>query len=144
MTNKLRYFIGNWKMFGDFTSIKIIRKIHLHFAKFKKLSKKSKIIICVPDTLIYFFSRKLKSKIVSLGAQNCHQYNNSGPFTGSVSASMVRKAGAKYIILGHSEKRIEGDTNSIIRKKIEVALSEKLNVIFCIGESLIEKRKNKP
>ena len=143
MTNKFKYFIGNWKMFGDFSSLKSIYQINRFCIKFKKHSKKIKIILCVPSTLIYFFSRKIKSKFISLGGQNCHHYKNYGPFTGSVSASMLYKVGAKYVILGHSENRIEGDSNYLIKKKIDSALNQKLNVIFCIGEKFKEKIKGK-
>ena len=143
MTNKLKYFIGNWKMFGDFSSLKIIYQIHRFCGSFKKCLKKNKIILCVPATLIYYFNTKLKSKFISVGAQNCHFHKTYGPFTGSVSASMLKNAGAKYVILGHSENRTEGDTNRLIKKKIESALNQKLNIIFCIGETFEEKRDGK-
>ena len=105
--------------------------------------KKKKIILCVPSTLIHFFNKKLKSKFISLGVQNCHYHQGYGPFTGSVNASMLKKAGAKYIILGHSENRAEGETNYLIKKKIISALKQKLNIIYCIGETLKEKNKGK-
>ena len=142
MTNKLRYFIGNWKMFGDFGSFKIIHKIN-QFSHESKNQFKKKIILCVPNTLIHFFKKKLKSKFISLGVQNCHYHQGYGPFTGSVNASMLKKAGAEFIILGHSENRLEGETNQLIKKKIESALNEKLNIIFCIGETLKEKKRGK-
>ena len=97
MTNKLKYFIGNWKMFGDLSSLKIIYQIHSFCARFKRRGKKNKIILCVPNTLIYFFTTKLKSKFISIGAQNCHHHKTYGPFTGSVRASMLKKIGTKYI-----------------------------------------------
>ena len=143
MTNKLKYFVGNWKMFGDFSSLKIIYRIHKFYTKFRKFNRKNKIILCVPNTLIFFFTKKLKSKFISIGAQNCHHDQTDGSFTGSVNASMLKKAGAKYIILGHSENRSEGDTKQLIKKKINSALNQKLQVIFCIGETLKEKRKKK-
>jgi triosephosphate isomerase len=141
MTNKLKYFIGNWKMFGDFSNFKIIQRIDKFANKTKKLFKKNKIILCVPNTLIFNFNSKLKSRSISLGAQNCHQHNSYGPFTGSVSAKMLKNAGAKYIILGHSENRAEGETPNLIKKKIISSLNEKLNVIFCIGETSHEKKR---
>ena len=130
-------------MFGDFSSLKIIYQIHRFCAKFKKSGIKNKIVLCVPNTLIYFFTTRLKSKFISIGAQNCHYHQTYGPFTGSVSASMLKKNGAKYIILGHSENRSKGDTNLLIKKKIESALSQKLNIIFCIGETYKEKKAGK-
>jgi len=143
MTNKLKYFIGNWKMFGDFGSFRIINKINQFSYKSKNLLKNKKIILCVPNTLIYPFKNKLKSKFISLGVQNCHYHQGNGPFTGSINASMLKKAGAEYIILGHSENRSEGETNQLIKKKIISALNQKLNIIYCIGETLKEKNKGK-
>ena len=143
MTNKLKYFIGNWKMFGDFGSFKIVSNINQYSYRSKKFLKKKKIVLCVPNTLIHFFSKKLKSKFISLGVQNCHYHQSSGPFTGSVNASMLKRAGAEYIILGHSENRSEGETNQLIKKKIISALNQKLNIIFCIGETLEEKKKGR-
>ena len=142
MTNKLKYFIGNWKMFGDFGSFKIINKINLYTSKTTKHNKK-KIVLCVPNTLIHFYKKKLRVKRIFLGAQNCHYHENYGAFTGSVSASMLKSMGAEYIILGHSENRIEGDTNLAIKKKIRSSLNRKLNVIFCIGETYKEKKMGK-
>jgi len=142
MTNNLKYFIGNWKMFGDFGSFKIIHKINQYIYKNKKFNK-SKIVLCVPNTLLDFFNKKLKSQLVSLGAQNCHQQEGYGAFTGSVSALMLKKMGAKYIILGHSENRSEGESYEIIKRKITSALKQKLNVIFCIGENYKEKKNGK-
>jgi len=142
MTNKLRFFIGNWKMFGDFGSFKIINKINQFSYKSKGKFKK-KIILCVPNTLIHFFKKKLKSKFISLGAQNCHHHQGYGPFTGFVNASMLKKAGAEFIILGHSENRQEGETNQLIKKKIKSALNNKLSIIFCIGETFKEKKNGK-
>ena len=97
----------------------------------------------MPNTLIHPFKRKLKSKLISFGAQNCHHHEGYGAFTGSVSATMLKKLGAEYIILGHSENRLEGETNKIIKQKIESALNRKLIIIFCIGETFKEKREGK-
>ena len=143
MTNKLKYFIGNWKMFGDFGDFKIIHSINRFSYKSKKSLKEKKIILCVPSTLIHYFKKKLKSKFISLGVQNCHYHEGYGPFTGSVNAAMLKKAGAEYIILGHSENRLEGESNKLIKKKIISSLNQKLNVVFCIGETLYEKKRNK-
>ena len=143
MTNKLIYFIGNWKMFGDFGSFKIVYRINQFSKRSKTLFKENKIILCVPNTLISFFNKKLKSKFISLGVQNCHYHQGYGPFTGSVNASMLKNAGAEYIILGHSENRSEGETNQLIKKKIMYAINKKLKVIFCIGETFNEKKRNK-
>jgi len=141
MTNKLKYFIGNWKMFGDYGSLKVIKQIYKFRFSFK--SKRNKIVVCVPNTLISLFAKKTKSKFFHIGAQDCHQHPGYGAFTGSVSALMLKKVGAKYVILGHSENRKNGDTKKIIQEKIKSALDAKINIIFCFGETLNEKRSKK-
>ena len=141
MTKKIKYFVGNWKMFGDFNSFKIIYKINKFCANSKKTLNKKKVVLCVPNTLLYYFKNKLRKKIISLGAQNCHHNSNYGAFTGSINASMLKKTGAEYIILGHSENRADGDTEKIIKKKIESSLKQNLSIIFCIGETLKQKNK---
>tara|TARA_Y100001970_G_scaffold289456_1_gene419951 strand:- start:1185 stop:1943 length:759 start_codon:yes stop_codon:yes gene_type:complete len=142
MTNKLIYFVANWKMFGSIASISIIKKIGHFLIAFRRL-KKIKIVFCLPYTLIYLFSQKNRASNISIGAQNCHQSQNYGALTGRINASMIKNAGAKYIILGHSENRSDGDSNKIIKEKIFSSLNEKLNVIFCIGETLSEKKNKK-
>ena len=142
MTNKLKYFVGNWKMFGNIADLKKIYQIH-RFCSSKKFKTKNRVVICIPNTLLYLFSSKLRSTCISVGAQNCHHHEGYGPFTGSISASMLKKVGAKYVILGHSENRNEGDTNQLIEKKIKSALKENMKVIFCFGETANEKRSRK-
>jgi triosephosphate isomerase (TIM) len=143
MANKLKYFIGNWKMFGNQHSISILNRIHKYIAKNKDLKKRNKIIFCVPYTLIDYFSKKQNKSFIEIGAQNCHQIESFGPYTGGVNASMIKSSGANYVILGHSENRADGEDNLIIKKKIEAALKHNLNVIFCIGETQKEKNSKK-
>jgi len=143
MTNKLKYFIGNWKMFGDFADFKIVQKLNMFSKNTKKKLGNHKIILCLPSTLIYDFNKQMKSKFIKLGAQNCHYQQGYGPHTGSISALMLKKAGAKYIILGHSENRLEGETDSLIGKKINLALDQNLKVIFCVGEKSSERKQKK-
>ena len=140
MTYKYKYFIANWKMFGDFSSIKIINSINNYINKIK--SKKNKVIFCVPSTLISHFSNKLKKSKIFIGAQNCHYLDEYGPHTGSINSKMIKSAGAKYVILGHSENRIDGDTDNLINNKIKSAIKNNLVVIFCIGETLNQRKQN--
>ena len=141
MTNKIRYFIANWKMFGDLKSLKSIDKV----VKFTKLNKKKKfkLVYCPPYTLIYPFFEKIKNTSIDIGAQNCHEENNFGAFTGNINSKMIKNLGAKFVIIGHSENRSNGENDLLINKKIKSALKNNLTVIFCIGESNIEKRKKK-
>jgi len=143
MTNKLKYFIGNWKMFGNLQSFAIVNRVNKFAHNLSKKPFKSKIVLCVPSTLIYFFKKKMKSTYISLGAQNCHHYHGDGAFTGSINASMLKNSGSRYIILGHSENRSNGESTSLIKKKIESSLNQNLKVIFCVGETLKEKKLGK-
>ena len=86
-------------------------------------------------------SKKLKNSPINVGAQNCHENENYGPFTGSVNAKMLKNVGAKFVIIGHSENRQRGENNKLINIKIKSALKAGLKVIFCIGETSVEKRK---
>ena len=138
MTYKYKYFIANWKMFGDFSSLKIINSVNNYISKLK--SKKNTFIFCVPNTLIGHFSNKLKKSNIFIGAQNCHYLNEYGPHTGSINSKMIKSAGAKYVIIGHSENRITGDNDNIINSKIKSAIKNNLSVIFCIGETLGQRR----
>ena len=86
-------------------------------------------------------SKKLKNTQINIGAQNCHESESFGAFTGYVNSSMLKNVGARYVIIGHSENRKTGETNKLINLKIKSALKSGLKVIFCIGETLQEKRK---
>ena len=133
------YFIANWKMHGNAKYIertKVVKKL-LRLKKYKN----HKIIYCPPFTLLKEFCDNVKKSNLYIGAQDCHPDADFGPFTGSVNTKLIRSTGAKYVIVGHSEKRKDGDNNNLINKKIKSALSENLKVIFCVGEKLKEKRK---
>ena len=140
MTNKYMYFIANWKMFGGLNSLNSLHKV-IKFLKGFKKNKFIKIIYCPPSTLVRPMSKKLINSKILVGAQNCHENETNGAFTGSINAKMLKSVGAKYIILGHSENRFVGENNKLINLKIKSALKSGLKVIFCIGETLKEKRK---
>jgi len=140
MTNNM-FFIANWKMFGDFKSINSTKKV-IKLSKNKKY-KKTQIVYCPPYTLIDKFLRMTKNSKIKIGAQNCHYSQNPGPFTGCINSNLIKSIGAKYVIIGHSENRVSGDTNHIINLKVKSALKKKLKIIFCIGETLKERRSKK-
>ena len=140
MTNKYMYFIANWKMFGSLNSLNSLHKVSKFFKTFKK-NKLVKIIYCPPSTLIHPMSKKLKNTRIDIGAQNCHENKNYGAFTGAVNPIMLKNVGARYVIIGHSEIRQSGETDKLINLKIKSALDSGLKVIFCIGETLQEKKK---
>ena len=134
------YFIANWKMFGDLKTLNSLHKV-INFLKNFKKNKFTKIVYCPPNTLIRPMSKKLKNSRIEVGAQNCHENLTYGAFTGSVNSSMLKNVGSKYIIIGHSENRQAGETNKLINLKIKSALKSDLKVIFCIGETIQEKKR---
>ena len=142
MTNKYMYFIANWKMFGGLNTLNSLNKVLKFFRVFKK-KRLIKIIYCPPSTLISPMSDMLKKTLIEIGAQNCHENENYGSYTGSVNSKMLKNIGAKYVIIGHSENREAGESDNLINKKIKSALKSKLKVIFCVGEKLKDKRKKK-
>ena len=141
MTNKYMYFIANWKMFGDLKTLNSLDKV-INFSKINKKNK-FKLIYCPPNTLIRPLSKRLKKTNIEVGAQNCHESDSFGPFTGQVNSKMLKNVGAKYIILGHSENRQAGENDKLINLKIKSAIKTGLKIIFCIGESLKEKKNKK-
>ena len=141
MTNKYMYFIANWKMYGNLSSVNTLNKV-IKFSKSKEINK-GRLIYCPPYTLISSFLQKFKNCQIDIGGQNCHQSETSGAHTGFVNSAMLKNAGANYVIIGHSENRKKGENNKLINLKIRSALKVKLKVIFCIGETLTEKRKKR-
>jgi len=141
MTNKYMYFVANWKMYGSLSSLNSLNKV-IKFSKSKDI-KKGRLIYCPPFTLIDAFSKKFKNCQIGIGGQNCHEGDDYGPYTGSINSHMLKNIGAQFVIIGHSENRAEGETDKVINVKIKSALKSKLKVIFCIGETLNEKKQKK-
>ncbi len=138
----MRYFIGNWKMFGTPKSIGILNKINSYYAKDKNRNN-YKVIITPPYTLIENYSKFFKNKRVLIGAQNCYQKEQFSSNTAAISPYMLKSVGAKYTLVGHSDNRGEGDTDSMLKDKVRYALSNNLKVVFCIGENKLEKKNQK-
>ncbi|MBS1651139.1 MAG: triose-phosphate isomerase [Bacteroidetes bacterium] len=130
---------GNWKMNGLKTeSESLINEIISH-----KTDNGVIKIICPP--YIYLEQIKHQTKHLTnffIGAQNC-SHQAKGAFTGEISAAMIHSIGCEYVIIGHSERRtLFNESNQLIAQKINLALTENLNVIFCYGETLAEREKN--
>ena len=139
MTNKYIYFVANWKMFGNLRTLNSLNKV-ISFVK-KNKQRKFRLIYCPPATLIDPLNDKVKSTSIQIGAQNCHESENYGAYTGHINSSMLKSVGARYVILGHSENRVDGDNDILINQKIKSSINSGLKVIFCIGETLTQKKK---
>ncbi|WP_304130916.1 triose-phosphate isomerase [Ignavibacterium album] len=131
---------GNWKMNNDLQqSIFLIEELK---TKLQNKSLNSDVIICPPFTSLSEAKKLIEGSVIKLGAQNMF-YEDSGAYTGEISASMLKSVGCEYVILGHSERRtIFGEKDEMINKKIRKALSQKLKPIFCVGETLEEREKD--
>jgi len=138
----MRYFIGNWKMFGVPKSVSILNKINSYYSKDKNRNK-YRVVITPPYTLIESYSRYFKNKRVLIGAQNCFQKEQFSSNTAAISPYMLKSVGAKYTLVGHSDNRAEGDTDSMLKDKVRYALNNNLKVVFCIGENKTEKKNKK-
>ena len=138
----MKYFIGNWKMFGIPKSINILNKINSFYTKDKNRNK-YRVIITPPYTLIESYAKYFKKKKLNIGSQNCYQKDQFSSNTAAVSPYMLKHVGAEYTLIGHSDNRREGDNNSILKNKVKFALKNNLKVIFCIGENKSQKMNKK-
>jgi len=137
---RIKVIAGNWKMNNDLKESKeLIPKL---IAGSKELNTNCEIVICPPYTSLSEASGIIKGSKIKLGAQNLHQ-EQSGAFTGEISAQMLISSGCEYVIIGHSERRmIFGESDELINKKISQAIKNNLKPIFCVGELLEEREKN--
>lgn len=130
---------GNWKMNTTLEEgVALAKDVNAALAN---TTPKCDVIICVPFTHLASVNAVIDSKKLGLGAENCADHK-SGAYTGEVSASMVASTGAKYVILGHSERRqYYGETSETLKEKVALAFENNLTPIFCIGE-VLEEREN--
>ena len=131
---------GNWKMNKSFTEgLDLINQIIENSTSLKDVQ----LIIAPPFILTNEAAKHLNNKDIGLAGQNCSNQTN-GAYTGEISASMLKSAGANYVILGHSERRAYyHETDEIIQNKIKLSLENKLTPIVCCGEVLNERENNK-
>lgn len=137
---RIKVIAGNWKMNNDLNeSRNLISKL---LAGLENLNSNCEVVICPPFTSLSEGSSMLKGSTIKLGAQNLHQ-EETGAFTGEVSAKMLLSVGCEFVIIGHSERRaIFMESDELINKKIKSAMKNNLKPIFCVGELLEEREKN--
>lgn len=125
---------ANWKM-----NTTPVEAVELSMAVVRSIDTRDiDVVLCPPYTHLTDMKQVLGN--ISLGAQNCHG-EESGAFTGEVSAAMLGSIGVEYVILGHSERRLYfNETHHQLRKKVDAALSHKLKPIFCCGETLDQRK----
>lgn len=127
--------VGNWKMnLDNGEALSLIA----HIEKLISASAKVDVAVCPSFVALELLHEKLEPLKLKLGAQNVH-YIDHGPFTGEVSASMVREF-VDYAIIGHSERRAMGETNDVIARKVAAAVRHGITPILCVGENLFERQ----
>ncbi|HEY1096047.1 MAG TPA: triose-phosphate isomerase [Alphaproteobacteria bacterium] len=128
---------GNWKMN---TSKEDAAALAQELAKgFGQGLPNADMVICPPHVWLGLVTDQLKNSALQLGAQDCHNAEK-GAFTGNISAIMLKEIGAKYVIVGHSERRqYHGETNELVKQKAEAALAQGLIPIVCVGETEAER-----
>ncbi len=131
---------GNWKMNKNLEEgVELAQKIT---TLVKNEANNRMVILCPPFIHLHELSKIINNTTVFLGAQNCAS-EASGAYTGEVSAEMIASTGAKYVIIGHSERRtIFNEQDDTLNKKVKLALENNLIPVFCIGELLEEREQN--
>ena len=134
-----KLLVANWKMNGDLSSLTKFLKVFTNLDK--KSLKLVDTVICPPSPLLSLMKPYIKEGY-DIGAQDCH-HENKGAFTGDISPDLVKKLGANYCIIGHSERRnYHNESNEIVYKKVEAVLKNNLIPIICVGETYNERESN--
>ena len=130
---------GNWKMFKTVAEAVVFAK---ELRSLVKDISGVDIVVAPPFTAIHAVAEALRNANVAVSAQDVY-WEKEGAFTGEVSAGMIKEAGAEYAIIGHSERRrLFGETDATVNRKIVAAIGVGLTPIVCIGETLEERERN--
>jgi triosephosphate isomerase len=125
---------GNWKMNGLRASVAQLDRV-LEDAE----EIEADLLLCPPATLLAAFSERAAGGAVAIGGQDCHPAEN-GAHTGDLSAEMLADAGARAVIVGHSERRADhGEDDALVCAKAEAAWRAGLTAVICVGESEAER-----
>jgi triosephosphate isomerase len=130
---------ANWKMY------KTVHDAVVYIKEFRSMVKDiddAEIVVAPPFTAIHAAAEAARNSNVFIAAQDLH-WEKDGAFTGEVSATMIKEAGAEYVIIGHSERRrLFHETDESVNRKTTTALGAGLTPIVCIGETLEERERN--
>ena len=133
---------GNWKMNNAKNETKTLLKELKNSLKGLKL-KNTRVLIAPTFVFLQKTAKKIENSLIEVAAQNMHQ-EESGAYTGEISAPMLKSIGVNTVILGHSERReYFGETDALLAKKVNQALKHQLEIVFCFGEKLEDRKSNK-
>lgn len=131
---------GNWKMYKSVSEGRAFAKA---LRALVGTASDRDVVVCPPFTAIAAAVEEFKGSPVAVGAQNAH-WEKQGAFTGEIAPLMLAEIGAKYVIVGHSERRqYFGETDDTVNKRMQAVLAAGLTPIVCIGETLQEREANK-
>ena len=133
------FIAGNWKMF------KTVHEAIVFVKELRGLVRDVTdvdIVVGPPFTALRAAAEAARNSNVAVAAQNMH-WEREGAFTGEVSAAMIKEAGAEYVIIGHSERRrLFGESDVVVNRKVTAAIAGRLIPIMCVGETLEERERN--
>ena len=136
MQTRKKFVAGNWKM--NTTAVSA-RDLAAAVVAGVAAGGRVDVLVCPPFPYLGGVGEVVRGSAVMLGAQDCF-HEKEGAFTGEVSPTMLRDLGCRYVILGHSERRrILGESDETVNKKLRCALATGLRVILCFGETLGER-----
>jgi triosephosphate isomerase len=133
---RIPFIAANWKMF------KTVHEAVVFVKEFRRMVKDIddvEIVVAPPFTAVHAVAEAARNSPIGVAGQDLY-WEREGAFTGEVSGAMLREAGAEYVIIGHSERRrLFGETDQTVNRKLVAALASKLAPIMCIGETLEER-----
>ena len=136
---RIPFIAGNWKMF------KTVHEAVLFAKELRSIVKDVsdvEMVVAPPFTAIAAVAEAFRNTNVGVAAQNLH-WEREGAFTGEISAGMIIEAGAEYVIIGHSERRrLFGETDATVARKVAAAIEAGLTPIVCVGETLEERERD--
>lgn len=131
--------IANWKMNLDLEGVR--RWCQAFESSWGTLPVGAQVVVCPSFVHMLFLSGRLLEIGFFLGAQDCAPQEN-GAYTGDVSAAMLKDAGCTYVIVGHSERRLQhGEKDAVIHEKMQQVFAQKMIPILCVGETLEERQE---
>jgi triosephosphate isomerase (TIM) len=133
------FIAGNWKMFKTVPEAVVFAK---ELRSVLKDPGGIDVVVAPPFVAVHPVAEALRHSSVGVAAQDVH-WEREGAFTGEVSAAMIKEAGAEYVIVGHSERRrLFGETDVTVNRKITASITAGLTPIVCVGETLDERERN--
>jgi triosephosphate isomerase len=136
---RMRFIAANWKLYKTVhESVLFVKELRTLVRDLSGVD----VVVAPPFTAIHAVAETLRNSNVEVAAQNLY-WEREGPFTGEVSATMIKEAGAEYVIVGHSERRrLFHDTDATVNRRVHAALAGGLTPIVCVGETLAERERN--